>query len=937
MKSTAHTSDRERGAALVVTLIVCVVLSTVVVALIQSTTRDRYSSASVANYYRAQLAAESGLAAASALLDSQMANDHFIVVANTSTRQLFVGTASNQTPQGTVAYRPAFCFSTSLSNVVAVATNTNSVNTVRTATLPGYSVPTPWTNFTITNMASGATVSSPNVAWIYLTNVVTNAAGAAIVQTNARFTFWIEDLGGKLDLSVVGVGSSTDTNARRPTGTNPAELALWSLFNPASPSDPGNAVSTDLVNARNNSKLPTPATARLVSPSVTSNQLSSLSLGLRHDTNEPDLIPFGLGYTADQGKPKYNLNTNTNGVSSVTALAAAINGNLPNFSQRSGAMNPAAYVNGIAASIIDYADTNNVPTVDNPANPSYSGIENIPWPNELFDRVQFREVTSSGKIRVELTDYLEVWNMGDKDTQPTTITISNNYDMALDFTNEAVTPRVGFSSNLKDATPYDGSQGFGPREFSIPALKPNEYKVVQSSSPNPARKLEWQSPSTNTSWVIFSPSSKETTNMTYKAFVGGTLIQESKGGRWPRHLARTTDGLKMMPSTPNRFIFCNPVGFASQTRPMSQSGVPAHSGGDPRAQLFLSGPLRAANYKGWYSTPGSRNLEYSNLVMRRPPFPESEVNPAKFWPDTGHGGPTNIAAIPTDYTQNPDSFPGSTNTNNFVMRRNDSGAFTNILELGNIYDPMQWADQAGSGIANQPGIWTNLTASATADARFGGRNTLRIGRWEFSKFTNNGTRASQLLDIFAIAPSGSPVVVNSVPGRINLNTADTNALRALAAGVFHNADPGLLPSGTNFVVPVAAVDAFVSAVTNRIAQRPFLSAAELTTLTNATTGAAWPASAIFGNATAGGVAEWNDAAAEEWFAKIYPLATVRSRNFLVYAVGQTLNPWLTNQPVDARVTASVTKLFQVHVQPLRDAATGLTTNCVVRVLWSQEL
>jgi len=58
----------ERGVALVTTVIVVAVLAVVAVAFMQSTTTDRLSSRSVANYTRAKLAAEGGAAAAEAMV-----------------------------------------------------------------------------------------------------------------------------------------------------------------------------------------------------------------------------------------------------------------------------------------------------------------------------------------------------------------------------------------------------------------------------------------------------------------------------------------------------------------------------------------------------------------------------------------------------------------------------------------------------------------------------------------------------------------------------------------------------------------------------------------------------------------------------------------------------------------------------------------------------
>ncbi len=896
---------RERGVALVTTVIVVAVLAVVAVAFMQSTTTDRLSSRSVANYNRAKLAAEAGLAVAEATLARAMTNDTFIVVANTN-RQLFVGNGiSNST---NFSYTPAFSTVSNLST---------AVSNIVTAGLPSTNVAG---GIILTNaMPGGLSITSPAVSWVFLTN----ASG----QTNARFAYWVEDLGGKLDLSVVGATNDSDrTNARRLTGTNPAEIALWSLFNSNSPSDPDNAAATNLVGARSN--LVTVATARLVEASVTTNILAELAANLRHDTNEPELIPFGFRY-ADEGGAKYNLNTYTN-ASAVATLAGIINRNLPQFGTRGGAMTPVGYVNNIAASIIDYADTNSTPTGDSS---TYLGIENIPWPNELFDRITFSGVNAGGQVTLQLRDWAEFWNMGNTNTTQTVASISNSYDMVLTFTNASVGTGVSFQANLNSAVGLSGS-----RDFTVPALAPNEYRVVPADGPFP-RVLTFQilnpawfstAPS-RAAWRLLIRSNDETSNMRFRAFVGGVMIQESKGGRWPRYITTTTP-LAPSPSTPNSWIFNNPIGFASQTNSSAAQAKPWHSGGDPRAQMFLSGPLRYGNYTNKYASPGGRNWESANLGT----YPESEVHPGKFWPDGGHASEDDRGGNPTSATQNPDdaSFAKVPLTNNFVMRRNDSGSFSNILELGNIFDPMQWGDNVATPATNQPGLWGNLTASAAGDARFGGRNTLRVGRWEFSRLTNAGTRASQLLDIFAVGTNSAGMVTNRVAGRINLNTAGTNALRALAAGVFLTSDAAALTAsgvGTNSTVPAAAVDDFVKAVVATRAERPFYSTSELNMIGTDTVVASWPTNSVFGNRTRQFITAANDAFHEEWFARVYPLSAVRSRNFLVHVVGEVVQ---TNNPTGALSTAR--RVFQIYMAPVRGPS-GLTTNNSPRILATWDL
>jgi hypothetical protein len=99
-------------------------------------------------------------------------------------------------------------------------------------------------------------------------------------------------------------------------------------------------------------------------------------------------------------------------------------------------------------------------------------------------------------------------------------------------------------------------------------------------------------------------------------------------------------------------------------------------------------------------------------------------------------------------------------------------------------------------------------------------------------------------------------------------------------------------------------EAFAQGVMRFRAKYPFYSPSQLAfigtdpTWPNTNT---WPTNAVFGNtntislvtnsvntltSTSLGITDWNDQAAEEWFAKIFKLSTVYSRNFRVYVIAQ---------------------------------------------------
>ncbi|MEI6598287.1 MAG: hypothetical protein WCL22_04520, partial [bacterium] len=405
------------------------------------------------------------------------------------------------------------------------------------------------TNFSTTNVTPSGPVTripllfsrtSPVVNWI--TNYVTNPS-TGLLSPTFRFAYFTEDPSGLIDVDRMGGSTSRDT------GTNPTEIAL------------GEVGITNFGTFTNLRRLfLTPGmiedvlrTNNVTNASVTNpwRYLSSSFYSMNGlKTDKPTRsqgylrIPTGLGYneadTNTKFPAKYNINTNsTGGLTNIplSVIAAAITNNLRNFGTiRSGAMAPTAYISNIAANIMDYVDRDSTPSVDNGANPKYLGIENIPWPNELFDRIKFTDVTSAGLIRIELKDYVEVWNMGSK-TIPTgtTITISNNYDLMLTMTNTIA--KEGFTKNLNAFQFESGS--LGKRDFALANnLLPNGYLVLESSSSPSTRRLAVQitnsalysTAAIRSAWAIWPDSTYITTHMTYSAFIGTNVISKTISG-----------------------------------------------------------------------------------------------------------------------------------------------------------------------------------------------------------------------------------------------------------------------------------------------------------------------------------------------------------------------------------------------------------------------
>lgn len=264
-----------------------------------------------------------------------------------------------------------------------------------------------------------------------------------------------------------------------------------------------------------------------------------------------------------------------------------------------------------------------------------------------------------------------------------------------------------------------------------------------------------------------------------------------------------------------------------------------------------------------------------------------------------------------------------------------------------------------------------------ASDKFCGGNTLRIGRPEHTRFrpdynlvpatgapVNRGRCATALLDLFHVGNprSADPLKrmgdLVKIDGQVNLNTATFDTLRALVAGrlvtdprlklALGDADPsltapvGLQPATSRPFVQMTETDGGVADLVAEliIRNRPYLSPAELPEklrLPTAAELAQRPYQRVKqidmqqkGMALAEGQPilgaskrandlsiepEWNDAAAEEAFARIFNNATVRSRHFRVVVTGQAV---VKTRSETTKVLATRSRVYHVFVRPIRD-------------------
>jgi len=954
MNRPRHHFHRNRGAALVVMLIVMVVLAMVAVAFMQNTGLDRSGARSSVNAYRAKLAAESGLAEAMASLSAASANDDFIVlktlaeVGGGSFPAFYVG--EPQKDADVVNYIALFSGGRRQDGVAPDAMPA-AANVFREGIVIDDSLQVP-------AHLTGAAEGAPKAGWVELRD----EAGVL----TARYAYWVEDLGGYLDAELAGAKPLQRTN-----GLAPAELGMFTLFRPEEEEDtnPPDDPDRKLVDLRAekpeglSSLFLTPATMNLLGlgdgvdedgsydPATDVQQF--FATGLRYPV-ERAMVPRGLGY-AQAGEPKKNLNDLIQqGGGAVDEIADWIKTNLPQFDGRKGGF-PASqdYAKTLAANIIDYADADNDATVG----ADFRGVDSYPFVTQFFTQLiwvnheggneqPYYDSGGTWHTKVQVNYHLQLWNPSDRPVDSGAITVDlspagNNRgeNLALFFDGAEAMPLFPYPGNPTLAVDFGGAP-LEPNGYRAVSFGPIEYVVDTGLSTEFARPS-----SSNGAGVArfrFGTSGKgvfeDSAEHGYRVLWNGVEVDrpgsvthgsaeafEKRAGRHFKSPSIGGEGPAWRGGQPGlRHANSGGVFAGQQALPLL---------GDPRGSYYVAQEISADRYDqnaSWWgrhyiapeSTSGVKNWFVSEARLAS-------------WPDGGHHDPSDRAyslavvepigegneALRAKRTFVPANVPAEARVSQpdkAPARISNAGILRSITELGNIYDPIQWRPRWDAGAETTETVekkWLELGRDPSrpqdmvADANYVVPSTLRIGRGEYAAFDRPGWRAWQLLDLFTLE--------DDVPtqGRVNINTASREVLRALGAGIALAADPRIEPpalrgNGNHFgPFQERQADLLADAI---IQSRPFLTSAALS---NAKITLNGQRQSFFGNPEVWPEgkrpARWLDAAAEEYFARLYGLVTVRSRNFRIFVTGDALD-------ASGRVLSRSRWEYQIKVEPQRN-------------------
>lgn len=852
---------KQKASSLVTTLLVIVVLSTIVVAFLQSMSIERLTAQSYANRFRAENAVQSGLNYAISLIGNLTTNYTYNVIQVTTNDQnyLFIGNAVGGASTN-IVYTPLFSGGLAQTNGVAalpvVALDSGLIVSSNRPILP-------------------LPLKSPVISWIELP--LTNGGKVA----SLRFCFTAGDLEGGLNLGSVGNTNAIGGLHSRATNNSPEALALYTLFSTNSQKDPGATLAAQIIKQR--ATLLSSDSVLQIDPSQTNN-LDAMFMNVGTYV-ERDTIPIGFQYQ-DEGDQKFDINATISGLntSAVDGFTKVIQDNLPQFETiRKGGFNRGSYLKTISANLVDYVDTNNNPTVGS----DYRGVDSYPLVNLIFSRIAWVSGvgTTGSPVSIQVRTFVNLWN-------PSSQTAAGTIDLEMVNGNGLI---VGGLQNFSTETFPSFNVSIPPNGHAVVEAGSRTYSFVNGTGALPvASPLVWKNMTSDYS-------------TTFRLRWNGLLVDEFRGGA--RRLGSETGS----------FL---PSGDAQRRYQGNAAHLNYTDGqvGDPRSSFYINTFAFDRSYDDSTAWGGR---QFSSSISN-PAFKEVRFSR---WPDPSNDGPayplvTSEIASGNDAVQAAAESPLPSSTSPWFMPNNgrgtwrgfgngtlptaiqlppaltnlsparivNSGTVTNICELGNIFDPAQWQ---------------NITSSSpVASANAGGGFTLRIGQQDFPKFSTNGARASQLLDLFTVNTN------QTNRGKVNLNTAPVAVLRALAAGILHPTNENLQPTNIE-IYPArsasgAAADRFAEAV---IASRPFLSISQLSHSTNLLGG-------YFGNTNQWGNTNeaptmWNDSSREYLFSQILPLVSVRSRNFRMFICGQALDK-------KGRVVSSMNAVFHVFFEPVEN-------------------
>lgn len=992
MKSTKLCRNRQlvAGFTLPVVLVITGVLLILSVGVLMVTNTERSTARSLVEHQRADLAAKAGLEAVREILKRETTTDDFIILQSTRAEpitndrvkapHLFLARGKVRENQISFCYIPLF-------SSVSAPDENQQLAAPRLETISEASE-SHRMDFTALPYQDKVSVS-----W----RPIHDEKGRAV----ARYAWWLEDLQGKADPRLTGNTDGPDHTHVRAAfpypapGLNPKpdadnetplnQIAIYAIDSKATSDDQG-VLEKSLIN--NRSIMVSPGSllaAAKIKPPLSRDNVGHLIDRKARSTEENlvtnlqpyferPLIPPTTGIDPSViGTPRMNLNSLLAEApgKAVDKMASFINNALPDFEKRKGGF-PENYIMTLAANSIDYADADSDPTL---MDGNYRGLDAYPLMSEIALKIQYVGISNQHDRKIMTFRFKLFAELFNPTSKPVKGDARLSYEVALPMSGiGAGVGGVPFDSpSLISAACVHNLLFINDRFWSDSVevnLQPNQYFCYLFAD------------------AIYSIDVGASTDI----IPNGTpfSLDETKGISgvslmWNNHVVERSE--RIIRQAGLNYSMKNGVltgGFSvGTTKTLTKAALPGHvyddypnmyyNMGDPRITHYLRSAFLDENAYPENASPNRRNIRldiYKNDAANKPKV-YARMLPSE-WPDGGHNAPvgswsngtndgTELTAAKFDFAYDPEMGKAAPQV------ISNLGRFLSTTELGRVFDPIMHAptfiNSEDTDLFRNKGKYPSSSAtwpdviSDQPSSYYGGGNTLRIGRPEHPAFVSlkkPGLHAVRLLDLFHVGRSRSddaleregPVI--RIEGHVNLNTATRDTIRAMAAGnlvmdpllakqtdTHHSGAPFMAPPVSPLTLQAPSITLEADRIADAIiGNRPYISAADLANIKDLS------GEFVFGNRAMypdEKRVEWSDAAAEEVFARVYEASTVRSRNFRVWIVAQSLAP-SSNANSAPTVLSEVRKVHNLFVDPGERALDGaiINENCKTIVNFTNE-
>jgi hypothetical protein len=641
----------------------------------------------------------------------------------------------------------------------------------------------------------------------------------------------------------------------------------------------------------------------------------------------------------------------------VDEMAAFIRAALPDFDGRKGGF-PEDYVKTLAANAIDYADADSHPTIKPD---QYRGIDAFPLLSEVALQVNYVGISNVNDRKIMTFRFKIFVELFNPTSQPTTGVARLSYEVAL--------PMSSIGAGIEN-DPFDS-----PSMLSNPVISTHDLTLIDgrywtrevhvSLEPNQYRCDLFADVTYRMDVGAASDLIPDDTPFSLDEMKGASGLSLMWGGQVVERVPSILRQAGLLYAKVNGVVT---GGFKVGTpKTITKAALPGHvyddypsmyyNMGDPRITHYLRSAQLDENAYPENSSPNRRNIRleiYKNDAPNKPKV-YARMLPSE-WPDCGHNAAVGTwspgSNDKTEMTESKFNFPYDSQMRLAAPQQiSNLGRFYSTTELGRVFDPVMHAPTFPSSgetddfrrngkMPPSRFVWPDVNGNQPSPF-YGGGNTLRIGRPEHPEFNLSakpGMYAARLLDLFHVGLSRSADraaregPVTRIAGQVNLNTATRDALRAMAGGNLvmdpllanhlnpnHLGAPSMAPPVSSLTLSAPTSGAEADRVADAIIHsRPYHSAADLARARGS------DGSYVFGERAmypAADRIEWSDAAAEEVFARVHEGSTVRSRNFRVWIVAQSLAPSKAAGGAPT-VLAVVRKVFTLFADPGERAPDG---------------